>query len=533
MYDERHFTRDAATVSFHDDASGITHDDDGQLQIDWSEVERVRVDDPPHADHFGTKEFYRLPATVARPIPQPYRYGEDTFWLKKPREELKKAAWSLDNAPWTHDHPDTGMVKSTDDIRGFWSNPRYIDGTDDFDADLNVPVDDEESKRFLEENSDVSIGFYNRIDKIEDYDGVVGGSDADGVELDGYQTDIYINHGASVKVGRCPGSKGCGLDDRSHGCFGEVNSFKRDIRTTDINEDSKASTDGMKTEQTLDQPDGIFVNDSGKWFAVGPDEHTKDSTDYEGDGMFVVDTCADISDAWNLRNHAKDLSIELSTLEARIKRAADSKDCTDMPWENEDAITMDDIAESAERYSIAGRCADCGDGHGEIETDSDDNETTKMEFDFDKDALTADAVLAKIEAEHDGVSERLDELRDAEETATVAEDAADALDLENVQELADKAEMLQDRNEELEERIDELQRPAMEEDAEFIAEHTDRYGDSADEVIENLDGDAEAVSDKRDLVEDVMSGYDEATANSGEDEPNEETGGARYATTPW
>ena len=119
------FALDSGTVAFKKDAPGIVVEDDS-VTINWDDVEVVRVDDVPWADAFNTKEFYKLPATVAKPVKQVYRFGDELVTMMKPREELKKAAWSLRNAPWTMNHPDNGMVKDVSDIHGFWRDPRYI-----------------------------------------------------------------------------------------------------------------------------------------------------------------------------------------------------------------------------------------------------------------------------------------------------------------------------------------------------------------------------------------------------------------------
>lgn len=437
MYDEAHFTRDAAHVDFDESADGITVDDDGEPEFDWDDVETVTVENPPHANAFDSKEFYKIPATVAKPIPQPYQYGEDTVWLKKPREELKKAAWSLDNAPWTLGHPETGMVKSVDDVHGFWSDPRYIDEMDDLDADLHIPVHDEDAKDFLEDNSDVSVGFYNRVARTDDYDGVVGGIDDGDVDVEGYQTDMLFDHCASVKVGRCPSGAGCGIDSaargREHGHVSVVDSdaFKRGTRITDSSDDA----DGTETDS--------------------------------------------------------------------------------MPEDGE---------------------CDCGCQGGSGGDADDDNTDTDMGIEIDIDDLSAEAALEKMAAQHDGVEEHLEDLREQTDAAEYAEEAAEELELDDTSDLVDTVAMLQEQRDNLKEEVEELQRPQMEEDAEFIAEHTDRFGEDADEVIENLDEDPDAVSEKRDLVEDLAEEYDEATANSGggdDESPSSTTTTDGYAKSPW
>lgn len=541
MYDEQHFTRDAADVRFDADAPGISVDEDGsEVQFDWDEVETVTIDDPPHAEAFDSKQFYKLPATVAKPIPQPYQYGEDSItWLKKPRDELKQAAWSLDNAPWTLGHPESGMVKNVDDVRGFWKNPRYIDSLDDLDADLHVPVGDEDAKEFIEANGDVSVGFYNRIARKEEYDGVVGGADDESVDVEGYQTDMLFDHCASVEVGRCPGEKGCGIDAQAHGHVDAV-SFKGGTRTTDSSDETEGepssdepserldrrkdrrsepgSTDGtVSMHETTDQPQGIKeVGDD--WFAIGPGEHMKESTDHPDDHMYPVSGCGDVADAWRLRSHGEDLDIDQDTLEERIIRAAEAQDCTDVPDTLQDAMT-DETEDTT----------DCGCDGG---TDTDDTDST-MEIEFDD--LSTEAALAKVEAQHDGVAEHLDELRAAQDKASEAEAAAEELDLDDASDLSDSVAVLVDERDSLREELDEARRPQMEEDAEFIAERTDRFGDSAEDVLENLDEDPETVADKRELVEDLTEGYDEATANPGDDGGSTDTSASdgKYVNTPW
>lgn len=523
MFDEQHLTHDTARVSFDDDAPGITVDEEDGVEFEWDDVETTTVDDPPHAEAFDSKEFYKIPATVAKPIPQPYQYGEDTVWLKKPREELKKAAWSLDNAPWTLGHPGTGMVKNVDDVHGFWGNPRYIDSLDDLDADLHVPVGDEDAKEYLEANADVSVGFYNRIARTDDYDGIIGGEDADGVEIEGYQTDMLFDHIASVGVGRCPSGAGCGIDSAQHGHVGVVDedSFKRGTRIMDTSDEA----DGA---DSMDETEDAGRTIDGTWFAVPPEDTSGD------DPKFPIDSCSDVQDAWQLRGHAKGLSIDQSTLENRIQNRAESLDC-DVPDAEESEDSLDALEAALDRYDIDG----CGCGCG---GDCDDEDTdTTMEIDFDD--LSTEAALAKVSAQHDGAEERLDELREAEDAAETAQEAADELDLDDVSELADAVSMLRDTKEDLEETVSELERPSIEEDAEYIAGATDRFGDDAEEVIESIeedldDGDSlkDAVESKRELVEDLTEGYDEQTANSGGEggDGGESTGRTgKYAKTPW
>jgi hypothetical protein len=301
---------------------------------------------------------------------------------------------------------------------------------------------------------------------------------------------------------------------------------------------------------TLDAPSGIHEAD-GKWFAVGPDEHSDDSTEYADDAKYPVNSCADVEDAWNLRGSGH-MDIERSTLEARIKRVADALDCDGMPWESEDSLTDREralaAADSAKRYSVCGSRwatvaqyrSECGCDAGRSTADSErDNEPTLHMTEVTFDELGTDAAIAKLTEQHDGAAERIEQIRAA---ADAAESAVAELDsTESVEDLADSVALLEERKQTLEEQVDsleaeldELRRPEMEADAEYIAERTDRFGETAEEVIERLDEDPDAVADKRELVEDLTEGLDTTTANSGSGGSTEKTtDSGKYARTPW
>lgn len=208
-------THDAGVSAF-DDASGVVSTDDDEVSFNWDEKHIVTVDAPADLEGaFDTERFYKIDgATIARPIKQPYLVGDELEVCKKPAGELERAAWSFDNAPFTLGHPDSGMVKNVDDIHGFWRNPRYDADEDRLKEDLYVPVTDDEALQFIEDHGDVSVGFYNRV--ASEYDGNTGDLTDDNV--DGFQVQMYGDHIAGVKQGRCSGEDGCGLDStEDHG----------------------------------------------------------------------------------------------------------------------------------------------------------------------------------------------------------------------------------------------------------------------------------------------------------------------------
>ena len=209
-------THDAATAAF-DSASGAITVDDGELTLDDSDTHVVTVEAPDAiADAFETDKFYKTEnVTTARPIKQQYvRDGEVKTYVK-PAEELKKSAWTFDNRPFTIEHPDAGIIHDVDDVRGFWRNPSYDDKNERLSEDLYIPATDGAAQSFVAEYGDVSVGFFDET--TDDYNGDVGSLVDDTDDVDGYQTNIYGNHIAAVRQGRCSGADGCGLDGSPHG----------------------------------------------------------------------------------------------------------------------------------------------------------------------------------------------------------------------------------------------------------------------------------------------------------------------------
>jgi hypothetical protein len=207
-------THDAGVEAF-DQASGVVDSNDDNVSFSWDEQHIVRVDAPADLKGaFDTDKFYKIAdATIARPIKQKYRVGDSIKTYKKPAEELQKAAWSFDNSPYTIDHPSTGMVKDIDDVEAFWRNARYDNDSERLLADLYVPVTNDKALNYIEENQDVSVGFYNRV--YSEYDGDTGDLTDD--DVDGFQVDIFGNHVAGVEQGRCSAENGCGLDSGEYG----------------------------------------------------------------------------------------------------------------------------------------------------------------------------------------------------------------------------------------------------------------------------------------------------------------------------
>lgn len=202
----RGIIHDAATVDLT--LADAVSTDDGS--IDWDDVPRVTVDGDHWESFFGTDEFFVFEdATVARPIEQEYTVRDERVTMKKPAEEIQRAAWQLHNAFYTVGHPDStsGIVEDMDDVRGFTRDPERVvhDGEpDEQTVDVYLPTNDDELRSFVDTHPSVSVGGKTKFDWQTDEEGI-----------DAYQRDIRFDHVAGVSQGRCSTEDGCSLYDSS------------------------------------------------------------------------------------------------------------------------------------------------------------------------------------------------------------------------------------------------------------------------------------------------------------------------------
>lgn len=200
MQDKLFFTDvSTATLEYAGDSAAV----DGINDVKASDLETVTLDSPWN-NFFDTDEYVQFEATVAQPIVQPYFYDGELKRFQKAKDELEQAQAQLDNLPWTVKHPPEDRITTADQIRGFWTDPEYDDGQQ---ATLNIPYNDTDGIRFALQHGDVSVGFSGTLDW-----------DSGDEMVDAVQRDMAYDHVASVKNGRCPPEKGCGLhaDDEVH-----------------------------------------------------------------------------------------------------------------------------------------------------------------------------------------------------------------------------------------------------------------------------------------------------------------------------
>lgn len=499
-------THDAGVSAFEDAGGVVSTDDDGDVSFQWDEDNIVRVDAPADLTGvFDTDRFYKIEgATIARPIKQPYMVGDDIEWYKKPADELRQAAWSFDNAPFTLGHPDTGMVKDVADIHGFWRNPRYVDNGDRLVEDLYVPVSDDEALAFIEENTDVSVGFYNRVHA--DYTGDTGDLTDD--DVDGFQVDMYGNHIAGVERGRCSGEDGCGLDDAPHG---SMQSIEPSNQHTTVNTDH--DLDYVIAPPTAD------YSEDGTYYAIAPDE-----TD-GGEPKYPINSCSDVDDAWKLRGHG-DYSVSQSTLEDRIKSKARDLDC-DVPGTEE---------------SEDSDCG-CGSPDNEEDTMTDTNQDDDTDS-FDIPDLSADAIadkneaVAEIREERDSLKEQVDEMRneivdalDSAENFSVEleedECPCEAVD-ELVSDLDEKAAEVKELSDELEEYKTEEKEERLDDLEGLGADREEWEEEALDDIEDEIDRREEVLDAAPDVsVKDIESETDEGVNEDTDDEQEQTINGTR------
>ena len=475
-------THDAGVSAF-DDASGVVSTDDDGVSFNWDEKHIVTVDAPADLEGaFDTERFYKIDgATIARPIKQPYLVGDELEVYKKPAGELERAAWSFDNAPFTLGHPDSGMVKNVDDIHGFWRNPRYDTDDDRLKEDLYVPVTDDEALQFIEDHGDVSVGFYNRV--VSEYDGDTGDLTDD--DVDGFQVQMYGDHIAGVKQGRCSGEDGCGLDDADHG---------------EVVDGATETHEG--TEYDIAPPTADYT-DEGTYYAIAPDETSGDEPKYP------INSCSDVEDAWHLRGHG-DYDVSQSTLESRIKDKARDLGC--------------DVPDSDTEESSDSDCP-CDPTGDTTMGDNDDN-------DFDIPDLSVDALadkndsISELKEERDSLREQVDEMRteiedalDSAEQFTVELDEDECV-CEAVEDLVADLDEKAEQAEQVEELQDEL-KEYREEEREEALDTLEDLGADRDEYVEE---DLDTIEEEIDRREEVLDAADADVSVKGtDDEPNEST----------
>lgn len=143
--------------------------------------------------------------TIAKVMVQKYQdsRGKDLRVLKAV-DALKGMIEFGSGRPVTDEHPDGGVVMSRKDTRGFIDNLYFTD-TNEAKADVYITCPRLKKTVKNGDKSEVSIGFYSNIDNTP---GIYNDQ-----EYDQVQTDIWLDHLAIVKNGRCSRKDGCGITD--------------------------------------------------------------------------------------------------------------------------------------------------------------------------------------------------------------------------------------------------------------------------------------------------------------------------------
>lgn len=465
--DSWYFATDTVSATISESTDGVTTTDDGDLSFQWNAIPTVDATEVPSAyrEFFDTDDFYKFDATVARPIEQQYYINGDEYTFKKPREELKQSAWSLDNAPWTLDHPDAGRVTSVDEIHGFWKNPYYDDDGDNLRSSLFVPTADETALEYIADTEDVSVGFYNRLAQ----------ADEDGI--DAYQTSMYFDHCASVQRGRCPSEKGCGLetDGVDHGHMVETDGMTANGNVPDHRIDGTTMIDASK-----------FVHpDDGQWYAVPPSDNPDDKW------KFPVNNCRDVDDAWHFAIRERgDISISFGTLMDRIQRRAKDLDCNVPGTSNDseqlsvDSLTTDYYTDLYNETMTDPDCDCGGDGSGDSVT-------------FPVADMDPEAVRRRNDSVDELLSEKDETIAEYEADAEALNSVRETIDVDDDDSVVDAVESLHEEYDRLREWRDEYEASRKDDLVEKITEVADYEADDFE------DADLETVEDKWETIQSV------------------------------
>lgn len=289
----------------------VTTDSTSDDSFDLDGATTKTIQNAPWTRAFDTDTFYVFDTVIARPLKQDYRHGGEVKTFKKPAEELKKAAWTFDNSPYPLTHPD-GPVSDVDDVHGFFKNPQYVEDYDEkpYGALVEkhyVPTNDDEALEFIENHRAVSVGFFNDLDWDTDEEGV-----------DAYQRDIFGDHVAGVRVGRCSVEAGCGVQT-------DVNDLNSVTPPSERSDDTQSEVTDECSEgpcscgQHVDDTDNTDDSDT-----TMTDENTDDdgsSIDFDSivSGMSVDALAESNSDVESLVEDANEANSRIDVLEDKVE----------------------------------------------------------------------------------------------------------------------------------------------------------------------------------------------------------------------
>lgn len=303
-------------------------------------------------------------------------------------------------------------------------------------------------------------------------------------------------------------AKGEIIDSKSDGCFsnridGDAEICAGDSTVYLIEEDDGKTVSHKHgtlsvVESNTDAPSGLYEED-GDWYGVAPSETADDEPKYE------LNNCNDVKDAWNLRGSG-DYEIERSTLEARIKRAADSHGCPqeNKPWMEDTNDTMDTEFDIPDLSVDA--IAEENDAVAELKEQRDSLQETVDEMN--------ETVLETV----DGLENMTIELEEDDEPCDALEALADAAD-----EAAAKASKVEDLRDELSEYREEEREEALD-TLESLGANRDEWGD------ESLDDLEDEISRRKEVLDaaDADTSIKNATDSGGDTDKDKQRGTRRF-----
>lgn len=192
---------EGTTVSAEpEDEFGLSGDSRGF----FSDSIRVQLDTSTAED---TPEGYlKIPGvTIAKAMVQHYEDSKGrTKRVLKSADALRDMIEFGSGRPVTDEHPKDGVVMSRSETRGFIDNLYFTDHQE-AKADIYVTCPVLKNKVIKGDKAEVSIGFYSNITNSP---GIYNDESYDEI-----QSEIWLDHLAIVKNGRCSRKDGCGITD--------------------------------------------------------------------------------------------------------------------------------------------------------------------------------------------------------------------------------------------------------------------------------------------------------------------------------
>lgn len=195
----------------------------------------------------------------------------------------------------------------------------------------------------------------------------------------------------------------------------------------------------------------------GMYYLVAPSETATN------EWKCPVESCADVTDAWEQRNN-DDIVSEIN-FDARLHRRAIDLDCSETPWQDVDSD-----------FDIDNMTCDCGSDSDKTMSDKD------TDMDFPVKSLTVDAVREKNEHVDERIAELTEKLNDAQNASEKLGSVRESIESADDVSLVEAVESLQNDREELQSELKEYREGELDELRQSIVDASDYETDELEDM---------------------------------------------------